>query len=104
MERSAQFACLTEPSAALQTIPIAPVVRIKPTSLPKLSGMKRYFFHWRKYWESLQKQGEPPGSAEVKKIQLLDSLDDIIGRDLRLSSYSTAEDVFRVLDNRYEIR
>ncbi len=50
---------------------------------------------------SLQKQGEPPGSAEVKKIQLLDSIDDIIGRDLRMSSYNTAEDGFRVLHNRY---
>ncbi len=101
MEIIAQFACLTEPNAAFQTIPIAPVVRIKPTRLPKFCGMERYFFHWRKYWKSLQKQGEPPGSAEVKKIQLLDSIDDIIGRDLRMSSYNTAEDGFRVLHNRY---
>ncbi len=45
-------------------------------------------------WESLQKQVKPTGSVEVKKIQLLDSLDDRIVKDLRLSNYSTAEDFF----------
>ncbi len=38
---------------------------------------------------------------EVKKIQLLDSIDGRIVKDLRLSSYNTAEDIFRVLTNRY---
>ncbi|XP_048067116.1 uncharacterized protein LOC125280555 [Megalobrama amblycephala] len=101
VERRSQLASPVSPNTALQTMPITPVVRIKPTSLPKFSGIKRDFFHWKKDWESLQKQGEPTGSVEVKKIQLLDSLDDRIVKDLRLSSYSTAEDVFRVLENRY---
>lgn len=51
--------------------------------------------------ESLQKQGEPSGSTEVKKIQLLESVDDKISKDLRLSTYTTANDMFRVLENRY---
>lgn len=89
---------LTEPQ------PIAvphPVVRIKPTSLPKFTGLRRNFHRWRKDWESLQKQGEPTGSVEVKKFQLLDSVDERICRDLRLSTYNSAEDMFRVLQNRY---
>ena len=50
-----------------------PIVRIKPTSLPVFNGSKREYHRWRKDWESLQKQGEPSGSPEVKKIQLLES-------------------------------
>lgn len=49
----------------------------------------------------MQKQGEPTGSVEVKRIQLIDSIDERICRGLRLSSYNTAEDMFRVLENRY---
>ena len=71
------------------------------TSLPKFDGFKRNFHRWRKDWESLQRQGEPTGSVEAKKIQLLDSVDDKISRDLRLSTYNNAEDMFRVLENRY---
>nr|XP_055028591.1 uncharacterized protein LOC129417788 [Misgurnus anguillicaudatus] len=78
-----------------------PLVRIKPTSLPIFNGSKREYHRWRKDWESLQKQGEPSGSTEVKKIQLLESVDDRISRDLRLSTYTTAKDMFRVLENRY---
>ena len=37
----------------------------------------------------------------MKKFQLLDSLDEGITRDLRLTTYNTAEDVFCVLGNRY---
>ena len=39
--------------------------------------------------------------SEVKKIQLLDSMDEKISRNLRLSTYNTAENIFRVLENRY---
>ncbi|XP_055768950.1 uncharacterized protein LOC129844827 [Salvelinus fontinalis] len=78
-----------------------PTLRIKPTCLPKFSGYKRNFHRWRRDWESLQKQGEPTGSVEVKKIQLIDSVDERMCRDLRLSTYNTAEDMFRVLENRY---
>lgn len=35
-------------------------------------------------------------------IQLVDSIDDKIAKALRLSSYNTADDVFRVLENRYD--
>lgn len=42
--------------------------------------------------ESLQRQGEPSGSSEVKKINPLGSMNDRISKDIRLSTYSTAED------------
>lgn len=83
------------------TTQATPTVRIKPTSLPKFNGCKRSWKRWKKDWESLQRQGEPTGSVEVKKMQLLDSVEDKISRDLHLSTYSTAEDMFRVLENRY---
>ncbi|KAL1249502.1 hypothetical protein QQF64_020507 [Cirrhinus molitorella] len=76
---------------------IMPVVKIKPTSLPTFSGNKRDFYSWKRDWEILQRQGEP----EVKKIQLVDSIDEKIAKELRLSSYNTAADIFRVLENRY---
>ncbi|XP_039503109.1 uncharacterized protein LOC120459751 [Pimephales promelas] len=78
-----------------------PVVRIKPTCLPKFIGIRRNFHRWKRDWESLQKQGEPTGSVEVKKFQLLDSVDERICRDLSLTTYNSAEDIFRVLQNRY---
>ncbi|CAM4471325.1 unnamed protein product [Leuciscus chuanchicus] len=46
-------------------------------------------------------QGEPTGSKEVKKFQLLDSVDEKTIRDLRLTTYTTAEEVFQVLENRF---
>lgn len=79
-----------------------PVVRIKPTSLPKFTRFMRNFHRWKRDWENLQKQGEPTGSVEVKKFQLLcDIVNERICRDLRLSTYNSAEDMFRVLENRY---
>ncbi|XP_035999462.1 uncharacterized protein LOC118564728 [Fundulus heteroclitus] len=78
-----------------------PTIKLKPTSLPKFLGNKRDFYRWKRDWEALQKQGEPTGSKEVKKAQLLDSLDEKITRDLRLISYSTPEDIFQILENRY---
>ncbi len=86
------------------TVPAAqimPLVKIKPTNLPKFSCNKRDYYRWKRDWENLQRQGEPTGSAEVKKIQLVDSVDDRITKELRLSSYNTAVDIFRVLENRY---
>ncbi len=38
---------------------------------------------------------------EVKKFQLLDSVDERICRELRLLTYNSAEDIFRVLRKRY---
>lgn len=78
-----------------------PIVRIKPTTLPIFHGRRREYHRWRKDWESLQRQGEPTGSPEVMKIQLLESVSDNIAKELRLSTYTTAADMFRVLDNRY---
>lgn len=80
---------------------VAPTIKLKPTALPKFSGSKRDFHRWRRDWESLQAQGEPTGSKEVKKIHLLDSLDDEIKKDFHLSTYNTADDILRVLENRY---
>ncbi|KAJ8367394.1 hypothetical protein AAFF_G00320210 [Aldrovandia affinis] len=78
-----------------------PKVRLKPTSLPTFSGSMRKYYRWRKDWESLQEQGDPSGSPEVKKFQLLESIEETIVKDLRLASHNTAEDVFRVLENRF---
>lgn len=39
--------------------------------------------------------------SEDKKIQLVDSIDDKIAKELRLSSYNTAADIFRVLEKWY---
>lgn len=61
-----------------------PAIKLKPTSLPTFAGSKRDIHRWRKEWEALQKQGKPTGSKEVKKFQLLDSLDDKESFDLQL--------------------
>lgn len=87
-------------SAASISYPTA-AVRLKPTSLPKFTGIRRDFHRWKRDWEALQRQGEPTGSKEVKKFQLLDSLDEKVMRDLRLMTYNTADDIFRVLENRF---
>lgn len=87
-------------SAATINYPTA-AVRLKPTSLPKFTGIRRDFHRWKRDWEALQRQGEPTGSKEVKKFQLLDSLDEKVMRDLRLMNYNTAGDIFRVLENRF---
>lgn len=81
----------------------APVtaIKLKATALPKFTGNQREYYRWRKEWDALQKQGEPTGSMEVKKFQLLDSLDERVAKDLRLSTYTSADEIFRVLENRY---
>lgn len=86
--------------AATSSYP-TPAIKLKPTALPKFTGNKRDFYRWRRAMEVLQSQGEPTGSKEVKKFQLLDSLDDKITRDLRLTTYNTADNIFRALENRY---
>ncbi|XP_070408825.1 uncharacterized protein [Nothobranchius furzeri] len=82
------------------TAPVA-AIKLKATALPKFTGNQREFYRWRKEWEALQRQGEPTGSVEVKKFQLLDSLDERIARDLHLSTYPSTDEIFRVLENRY---
>ena len=54
-------------TAASARYPVASI-KLKPTALPKFSGNRRKFHIWRMDWEALQKQGEPTGSREVKKI------------------------------------
>lgn len=44
------------------------VVRIKATSLCKFTRFKSDFYSWWRAWENLQRQGEPTGSAEAKKV------------------------------------
>lgn len=103
--RKAQFATsrrLADQGSSVKNVqPSSPIVRIRPTTLPIFHGSKRDFHRWRKDWESLQKQGEPTGSPEVLKIQLLESVTETIAKDLRLSTYTTAADMFRVLENRF---
>lgn len=84
-----------------QPLVLQPVVRLEPISLPKFTGCKRNFYRWRKDWESPQRQGETTGSAKKKRFQLLDSVDEKIRRDLRLSEYHIAEDIFGVLQNKF---
>ncbi|XP_049606772.1 uncharacterized protein [Syngnathus scovelli] len=91
VERSVSAASISYPTA----------IRLKPTPLPEFTGIRRDFHRWKRDWEALQRQGEPTGSKEVKKFQLLDSLDEKIMRDLRLMTYNTADDIFRVLENRF---
>ncbi|GAA6085470.1 uncharacterized protein LOC122145544 [Tachysurus ichikawai] len=80
---------------------IMEAIKLKSASLPKFAGSKRDFHHCRKEWKALQRQGEPTGSKEVKEFQLLDSLDDKVAREFRLTAYSTAKEIFCVLENRF---
>lgn len=82
-------------------IPATQIMRIEPTTLPIFTTHRREYHRWRKDWESLQRRGEPSGSAEVKKIQLLDSVDDKISKGLRLLTHNTVADAFRVMEKRY---
>lgn len=86
-------AAATTNNTATSVAQTTPIVRLKPASLPKLHGCKRSFYRWMKDWESLQKQGEPT------KMQLLDSVDERISKNLRLTMCNCAEDMFRVLEN-----
>lgn len=76
-------------------------IKLRPTALPKFDGNKRNFHHWRKDWEAVQKQGEPTGSKEDRKFQLLDSFEKKVAADLRLLNYGTAEDICQILENRF---
>ncbi|RXN19172.1 gag-pol fusion poly [Labeo rohita] len=88
------------PSPMIPSYPVA-TIKLKPTALPKFTGNNRDFHRWKRDWEALQKQGKPTGSKEVKKVQMLDSLNEKIVRELHLSTYNSADNIFRVLENRY---
>lgn len=91
----------TEEQALVHSLSPVAAIKLKATALPKFGGNKRDYYRWRKEWVALQKQGEPSGSKEVKKFQLLDSLDEKVDKDLRLSTYNSSDEIFRVLDNRF---
>lgn len=76
-------------------------IKLKATALPKFAGNQWGYYRWRQEWEALQKQGEPTGSKEVKKFQLLDSLNEKVARDLCLSTYNSSDEIFRALENRF---
>lgn len=82
-----------EPSSIRNLAPVE-TIKLKATALPKFAGNQRDYYRWRKEWEALQKQGELTGSKEVKKFQLLDSLDEKVAIDLRLSTYSSTDEIF----------
>lgn len=71
-------------------------IKVRPTALPWFDGNKRNF--WKKDWDALQKQGNLTGSKEIGKFQLLDSSKDKVARDLRLSTYGTADEIFCILE------
>lgn len=77
-----------EPITVRSLAPVA-TIKLKATTLPKFAGNQRDYYRWRKEWEALQKQGEQTGSKEVKKFQFLNSLNEKVARDLRLSTYSS---------------
>ena len=78
-----------------------PKVHVARIRLPTFTGCMRSFYPWRCDWESLQRQGEPSGSPEIKKLYLLDSLDGKIKQNLGLSNSRSADEIFRLLENRY---
>lgn len=80
---------------------LVPAINLRPTALPQFDGDRQSFYHWKREWEALQRQGEPTGSKEVKKFQLLDSLEGKVARDLRLSTYGTEDEIFCILENRF---
>lgn len=56
-EKSATMAASMAAAANMSTTPAAqtmPVVRIKPTSLPRFHGCKRNFHRWKRDWEPVQ--------------------------------------------------
>lgn len=78
-----------------------PRIHLARVRLPTFTGSTRSFYRWRSDWESLQRQGEPTGSPEIKKLHLLDSLDHKIKQNLGLSNSRSADEIFRLLENRF---
>nr|XP_057947594.1 uncharacterized protein LOC131141648 [Doryrhamphus excisus] len=75
--------------------------KMNATGLPIFNGGSRDFYRWKQDWESLQRQGNPSGSSEAVKAQLIESIDEKIIKDLSLRSYSTDKDIFRALESKY---
>ncbi|XP_060783164.1 uncharacterized protein LOC132890373 [Neoarius graeffei] len=98
--KAAKIKTDSEEPTVHRTAPV-PAIKLKATALPKFAGNQRSYYRWKKEWEALPKQGEPTGSREVKKFQLLDSIDEKVAGNLHLSTYSSSNEIFRVLDNRF---
>lgn len=90
-----------KPSPSITKQTAAPATQTKSDSLPKCPGPRGDFYSWKKDWELLQRQGDPTGSGEVKKAQLLKSVDSKITQELQLSMCSTAEDILKTLEHHY---
>lgn len=80
---------------------LKPLISLERARLPTFSGNMRDYYRWRAEWEDLQQLGNPHGLENVRKFHLLGSLDERVKRDLVLSSCGSANDVFRLLDNKY---
>lgn len=83
------------------TYNVRPLISLERARLPMFSGNMRDYYRWKAEWEDLQLLGNPHGLENVKKFHLLGSLDEKVKRDLVLSSCGSADDVFRLLDNKY---
>ena len=80
---------------------LKPLISLERARLPIFSGKMRDYYRWKAEWEDLQQLGNPHGLENVRKFHLLGSLDEKVKRDLVLSSCGSADDVFRLLDNKY---
>lgn len=80
---------------------ITPLISFERARLPVFSGEMWDYYCWKDEWEDLQHLGNPHGLDNVRRFHLLSSLDDKVKRDLVLSSCRSADDVFRLLDNKY---
>lgn len=83
------------------TYDVKPLISLERAWLPVFSGDMQDYYRWKAEWEDLQQLGNPHGLENVRKFHLLGSLDGKVKRDLVLSSCGSADDVFRVLDNKY---
>lgn len=80
---------------------VRPLITLERARLPMFSGNKRDYYRWKTEWEDLQCLGNPHGLENMRKFHLLGSLDGEVKRDLVLSSCGSADEVFRLLDNKY---
>lgn len=101
--KAAMIQAKAEEEANKSATPVvqSPSIKLSPTALPRFDGSRRNFHSWKIDWEVLQRQGEPTGSKEVRKLLLFNILDEKVLRDLGLSTYRTADEFFRTLENRF---
>lgn len=80
---------------------LKPQISLQRARLPTFSGDIKDYYCWKAEWEDLQELGNPHGADCIKKFHLLNSLTEDIKKDLVLSSCKSANDVFKLLDNKY---